>query len=416
MARSKRPRRARRRRARRRERAARRPPRRTGAAALRPAQRPGGLAGGHRDRRARVARRAAVLGRRRRRGQQKSPTSARRGRHRPTAAELARRRRRRARRRPSPSGRRRRGRDRPGRRHHAARPTRATGKRVVFSQSRQRVWLVGDDEKVQRTYLVSGSVSTTSTPAATRSTRAPSRPWGIDDSGTMKYFVRFTQGDRRRDRLPRHPDRRRQAGADHGPARHAAVARLHPAEGGRRDRPLGVRADRHGRGRHRLTATRQVRPHTCRQLQCPRSSGIPGRPGIPGRHDHSAAGAFSPTTGATGTAATVAVAVAAGTGLAVAGRSAPSAAAAAAGVAGGGLAAAGAGAAAVAGCGPDGRRSARHRSGHRGRPGPRAACAPPARRRRSGPWCPAGCPGRGRGARRSSRSPAARRTAGRASC
>ena len=36
--------------------------------------------------------------------------------------------------------------------------------------------------------------TTTSTRAPTRSTRGPSTPWGIDDSGTMEYFVRFTEG------------------------------------------------------------------------------------------------------------------------------------------------------------------------------------------------------------------------------
>ena len=34
-----------------------------------------------------------------------------------------------------------------------------TGRRVVFSQSRQRVWLVDAKDAVERTYLVSGSVT-----------------------------------------------------------------------------------------------------------------------------------------------------------------------------------------------------------------------------------------------------------------
>jgi lipoprotein-anchoring transpeptidase ErfK/SrfK len=70
-----------------------------------------------------------------------------------------------------------------------------SGRRVVFSEGRQRVWLVGTDDQVRRTYLVSGSVSDNLDPGTysvySRSTNAV----GIDDSGTMRWFVRFTQGD-----------------------------------------------------------------------------------------------------------------------------------------------------------------------------------------------------------------------------
>ncbi|MGC4111211.1 MAG: L,D-transpeptidase [Nocardioides sp.] len=70
-----------------------------------------------------------------------------------------------------------------------------SGRRIVFSQSRQRVWLVdGASDDVQRTYLVSGSVTHNLQPG-TYSVYSKSR-WavGIDDSGVMQYFVRFTQG------------------------------------------------------------------------------------------------------------------------------------------------------------------------------------------------------------------------------
>src|SRR5439155_9248111 len=70
-----------------------------------------------------------------------------------------------------------------------------SGRRIVFSQGRQRVWLVGDqDDDVQRTYLVSGSVTQNLQPG-TYSVYSRSR-WavGVDDSGVMQYFVRFTQG------------------------------------------------------------------------------------------------------------------------------------------------------------------------------------------------------------------------------
>jgi hypothetical protein len=70
-----------------------------------------------------------------------------------------------------------------------------SGKRVVFSESRQRVWLVDDDENVVRTYLVSGSVYDNLEPGAFNVYSRSEDAWGVDDSGSMKYFVRFTQGD-----------------------------------------------------------------------------------------------------------------------------------------------------------------------------------------------------------------------------
>ncbi len=69
-----------------------------------------------------------------------------------------------------------------------------TGRRVVFSESAQRVWLVGADETVQRTYLVSGSIYENLEPGTFEVYSRSEDAIGIDDSGTMKYFVRFTQG------------------------------------------------------------------------------------------------------------------------------------------------------------------------------------------------------------------------------
>jgi hypothetical protein len=69
------------------------------------------------------------------------------------------------------------------------------GRRVVFSERRQRVWLVNDDEEVVRTYLVSGSVYDNLDPGTFEVYSRSEDATGIDDSGTMKYFVRFTQGD-----------------------------------------------------------------------------------------------------------------------------------------------------------------------------------------------------------------------------
>jgi hypothetical protein len=70
-----------------------------------------------------------------------------------------------------------------------------TGRRVVFSEHLQQVWLVGARaDKVHKTYLVSGSVTDNLQPG-TYSVYSRSRhATGIDDSGAMEYFVRFTRG------------------------------------------------------------------------------------------------------------------------------------------------------------------------------------------------------------------------------
>ncbi len=69
------------------------------------------------------------------------------------------------------------------------------GRRVVFSQSRQRVWLVDDTAEVVRTYPGSGSISDNLDPGTFQVYSRSEDAVGIDDSGTMKYFVRFTTGD-----------------------------------------------------------------------------------------------------------------------------------------------------------------------------------------------------------------------------
>jgi hypothetical protein len=70
-----------------------------------------------------------------------------------------------------------------------------TGRRVVFSEGQQRVWLVGRDDRVRRTYLVSGSLHDNLDPGSYTVYSRSQRAWGIDDSGTMRYFVRFAHGD-----------------------------------------------------------------------------------------------------------------------------------------------------------------------------------------------------------------------------
>jgi len=69
-----------------------------------------------------------------------------------------------------------------------------SGKRVVFDISDQRVWLVDGDDKVRRTYLVSGSL-TDNLHSGTYAVYSRSRhAVGINDSGVMEYFTRFTRG------------------------------------------------------------------------------------------------------------------------------------------------------------------------------------------------------------------------------
>ncbi len=68
------------------------------------------------------------------------------------------------------------------------------GRRVVFSESRQRVWLV-DLDGPRRTYPVSGSIYDNLDPGTYEVYSRSEQAWGIDDSGTMNWFVRFTQGD-----------------------------------------------------------------------------------------------------------------------------------------------------------------------------------------------------------------------------
>ena len=69
-----------------------------------------------------------------------------------------------------------------------------SGKRVVFDISDQRVWLVDRDHEVRRTYLVSGSL-TDNLHSGTYAVYSRSRhAVGIDDSGVMEYFIRFTRG------------------------------------------------------------------------------------------------------------------------------------------------------------------------------------------------------------------------------
>jgi len=70
-----------------------------------------------------------------------------------------------------------------------------SGKRVVFSMSRQRVWLIGATGTPKATYLVSGSLTDNLKPGRYDVYSRSRWAVGIDDSGVMEYFVRFTRGE-----------------------------------------------------------------------------------------------------------------------------------------------------------------------------------------------------------------------------
>ena len=68
------------------------------------------------------------------------------------------------------------------------------GRRVVFSEEAQRVWLVRENGSVRRTYLVSGSVEDNLDPGRYAVFSKSRWAVGVDDSGVMEFFVRFAHG------------------------------------------------------------------------------------------------------------------------------------------------------------------------------------------------------------------------------
>jgi hypothetical protein len=75
-------------------------------------------------------------------------------------------------------------------------PGSGSGRRVVFSEAAQRVWLVTADGTVRRTHLVSGSLTDNLRPGTYEVWSRSRWAVGIDDSGVMEYFVRFAHGKR----------------------------------------------------------------------------------------------------------------------------------------------------------------------------------------------------------------------------
>ena len=70
-----------------------------------------------------------------------------------------------------------------------------SGRRVVFDISEQRVWLVSEAGRALRTYLVSGSLTDNLRPGSYEVFSRSRWATGIEDSGVMQYFVRFTRGE-----------------------------------------------------------------------------------------------------------------------------------------------------------------------------------------------------------------------------
>lgn len=69
-----------------------------------------------------------------------------------------------------------------------------SGRRIVFDQSDQRVWLIEKDGTVDRTYLVSGSKHDNLQPGTYTVQSRQRHATSFDYSGTMEYFVRFATG------------------------------------------------------------------------------------------------------------------------------------------------------------------------------------------------------------------------------
>jgi lipoprotein-anchoring transpeptidase ErfK/SrfK len=69
-----------------------------------------------------------------------------------------------------------------------------TGRRIVFDQGDQRVWLVAEGGSIERTYRVSGSKFENLRPGTYAVQSKQRHASAFDGSGTMEYFVRFATG------------------------------------------------------------------------------------------------------------------------------------------------------------------------------------------------------------------------------
>ena len=71
-----------------------------------------------------------------------------------------------------------------------------TGKRVVYERSSQRVWAVGDDEQIVRSYLVSGSRYRNEVPGWHTVYSRSESALGWDLQADLPYMIRYTQTER----------------------------------------------------------------------------------------------------------------------------------------------------------------------------------------------------------------------------
>lgn len=74
-------------------------------------------------------------------------------------------------------------------------PGSGRGRRVVFDERTQHVWLIDAGGTVTRHYPVSGSVTDNLDPGAYEVYSRSRHATGFDLSSTMQYMVRFTQGE-----------------------------------------------------------------------------------------------------------------------------------------------------------------------------------------------------------------------------
>lgn len=68
------------------------------------------------------------------------------------------------------------------------------GRRIVFDQSDQRVWLVAPGGRVERSYLVTGSKWENLRPGSYHVKSKTRQARTYRGGGTFEYFVKFTQG------------------------------------------------------------------------------------------------------------------------------------------------------------------------------------------------------------------------------
>ena len=130
-------------------------------------------------------------------------------------------------------------------------PNSGSGRRIVYSNKQQRLWLVEANGVVSHSFLVSGRHGLPSVGVHQVFSKVPSSPSGdLTLPWTLRFAIVDAAGTRSTSTASR--STRRLADRTRLAARHAAVARLRPHEPGRRQIRLGLVERRHDRGGHRL--------------------------------------------------------------------------------------------------------------------------------------------------------------------